>query len=332
MNKQKLKLYIIGGVIGLAVLASVVMTYLAYSAKCAAMDGDDETEGLESLVNDASSLSRKAVYPCKASVEAINANTAKVDEWRQEALRFASRGDRMFEKTTAAAFKEFLIADAKRLAMLPGGVDGRIAKGDFDFGPFKDYITGGSMPDSAHLGELQRQWDDIAGFIELISTNGAAEVTSVSLAANAVAKNEEANPKKTKAKKQNVKKSAKKDAAEEKAPSIFTYQFSFNAKPDAFVKIVNALAKNERFYVVEDFTLMRSKDMITDALGNTGKTEEAQPTGRRRRRGAAAVEEKTEEKPKGDILITDPQRDPPIMVTMKVSITDFRSVEENKED
>ena len=116
MNKSKIVLAAVGGVIGVAALAAAFLAWRSWSAVSEARDGGDSGEGLDSVVAKAASLSRKAVYPCAASVKAIDANRERFEEWRDEAARIAARGDRKFDPTTPAAFKEFLLAEAKRLS------------------------------------------------------------------------------------------------------------------------------------------------------------------------------------------------------------------------
>ena len=72
MNKNRLILAVIGGVIAVAVLVAAFLVWQAHSAKVAAREGDEEegTDGLETVVNRAQTLSRKPIYPCAESVKA----------------------------------------------------------------------------------------------------------------------------------------------------------------------------------------------------------------------------------------------------------------------
>lgn len=342
MNKQKMILAVIGGVFGVALLVMGYLVFCAYSSKVAALSGDEEEgiDGLETVVANADQLSRKPVRPCQASVTAIESNVTAISEWREAALKQASRGDRFFDKTTAAAFKTMIVADAKRLSMLPGAVGGHVMKPDFAFGPFHDYIGGGKMPDEAALPVLQRQWDDIANVIEVLSKCGVAEVTSVALG-TAVVKNEEAeasakgkSAKKPTPKKQKVKEAAKSGQQGDVANA---YIVAFSAKPDALVRVINAFATGERFVVVDDFGFTHPQDAIAQTLGGeTKKTQEAPAGSRRRRRGAQTEEKKdaeneSETKNKTGV-VTDPATDGPLAVTLKLTVCDFRTLEENDEE
>ena len=333
MNKNRMILAVTGGVIGLAVLATAYLTWSSWAAKTAALEGDDDGEGLETVVAKAEKLSRSPVYPCAESVKATGENAAKLADWMQGTRRLAAAGDRVFEKTTPPAFKTFLVQDAKRLVSLPGSASGALAKPDFAFGPFKGYIAGGDLPSDAQLAELQRRWDDVAVVTETLAACGIGELTDVQFAAEK--KPEDEQQQNARGSRRQQKKPAKKARAKAdedagtKSLSSFSYVFSFTARPSAFVKAVNALETCERFISVDDFSFRREKDAIAEAIGSDEKKEAAQTGGRRRRRGGSptpAAEEKHEEAKSG--IVTDPQMDAPLAVTMTVSVHDFRSLED----
>ena len=335
MNKTKLTLAVSGGVIGLAVLGAAVFAWSAYSAKIAAMEGDEEegTDGLETVIAQAQTLSRKLVYPCAASVKTIESNRTAVAAWQEEAQKLAVRGDRVFEKSTPAAFKTFIVSDAHRLATLPGAVGGALVKPDFAFGPFKDYIAGGKMPADAQLAEFQRKWDDVATVVEILATSGIAELTDVQFKAAEEPKAEPKNARKNKT----AARGAKREAQNAKnAPVDHSYVFTFAAKPVAFVKAINALETCERFITVDGFTFTRGKDAIAEALGgDEKKAEAAASTGRRGRRGRRGAAESTplekmEDAAAKNGIVTDPVLDGPLTVVLNVTVRDFGSLEEKE--
>lgn len=335
MNKTKMILSVTGGIILVAVLAMAFLTWMSFSAKVAAREGDDEsgTDGLDTVMERAHTLSAKKPYPCDASVKQISSNRDEIVLWKEDAHKLAARGDRPAVATTPAAFKEFIVGDAKRVAALPSAV-GSLVAADFDFGPFKDYISGGKMPADAELAVLQRKWDDVAMVAETLSSCGITRITGIAFkdAAPAPEAREDNSRKGARRKKPSQK--AAKEEQPTAGPAAFTYVISFLAKPPAFIKSVNALATSERFIVIDDFSFVRESDAIAIALGGGDKKEaQAAPAARRRRgrRGAEAEEVKEEsEEAKGGI-VTDPILDPPLAVTMTVSVYDFRSLEETKE-
>ena len=346
MNKTKMILAGTGGAISLIVLVLAFLVWQSYSAKVAAIEGDDDEgiDGLETVQAKAQGLSRKSVYPCAASVASITANQKALGDWCKESLALAARGDRVFEKTTPAKFKAFIVDDAKRIAAFPGAVQGKLVKPDFAFGPFKDYIVEGKMPVEAELGVLQRRWDDLVTVAELLATNGISELLDVGFAA---VKSEEGRVKSEELKKGKSSKGKKNSSSENSSlfthHSSFSYVFTFAAKPSAFIRALNELEASERFMTVDDFSFSRPVDVIATALGGDEKKDAAPAAGGRRgrrgRRGAA--EQPNAEAPRGEDaagtvnrkngIVTDPLLDAPMTVTMTVTVHDFRSLEENGE-
>lgn len=338
MNKTKMILAGIGGTAGLAVLVLAFLVWQAFSAKTAAIEGDDEEgiDGLETVEARAQGLSRKPVYPCAKSVDAISANQAAIDDWCKEGLKLAARGDKVFPKTTSAQFKTDIVNDAKRLMALPGGVGGKLVKPDFAFGPFKDYIVEGKMPSDAELAELQRKWDDVATITEMLATNGVAELVDVQFKAAEAPKADEVKDKKNKRKNA----SNSNTQTPKHSSASYSYVFTFAAKPAAFIRTLNELEASERFITVDSFTFARPADVIAAALGGDDKkAAEAQSSGRRGRRGRRGAEAEapasklagTGEEAGKNGIVTDPQKDDPLTVTMTVTVHDFRSLEENGE-
>ena len=337
MNKTKLTLAVSGGIFGVAALVMAYFIWSAYAARTAALEGDDESEGLETCLAKAQTMSRKPVYPCAESVKAIDAKAAELAAWKTDALKLAARGDKAFPKTTPAAFKAFIVADAKRLAALPGAADGKIVKPAFDFGPFKDYITGGKMPADDKLAEFQRKWDDVATVVEFLSQAGVAELTGIAFKDAAAEQADQAADDRSRRKaraKQQAKPRKGAPEAEEKQPSAFTYVFTLESRAPGFVKAVNALSTAERFIVVDDFSVAQGqgRDAISDALGGDEKKSSQQASSRRSRRGrrGAAQEEPTAQ---ADALaksgvVTDPLLDAPKVITLTLSVYDFHSLEE----
>ena len=165
MNKSKIAVAATGGTTLIASLAAGFFLLKAFNAKTAALEGDMEEgiDGLGTVMQKATSLSRKPVYPCEKSVKEYEAKRDKFNEWRADALTIASRGDRNFTKTTSAAFKEFIFEESKRLVSLPGSVNGSLMKPDFPFGPFREFILDGIQRSATgslailHLDEMQAE-------------------------------------------------------------------------------------------------------------------------------------------------------------------------------
>jgi hypothetical protein len=313
MNKSKTILASVGGV---ALVASLALAYLIWSA----FSDKSEREGdLDGAIATADRLSRLPVYPGEEGIKAYKENADTYAAWREEAVKTAAAGDMTFEATTPPAFKSFLVDDARRLSALPGAVDGRIVKEEFPFG-FKDYITGGVLPVQADLARLQREWHDVSTVVEALAKCGVAEVVDVALVAPAPVKEEPVK----KGKKH--KKQAKSDEAS--GPAVTKFTVEFRTRPAGLVNAVNEFITSPRFIVVDDFSFVREKDDIAEALSGEGKQQqEASGRGRRGRRGRQAEEEPQPEAAKAPGVVTDPASASLLKVTMSFSVYDFRSLE-----
>lgn len=313
MNKSKTILASVGGV---ALVASLALAYLIWSA----FSDKGEREGdLEGALATADRLSRLPVYPGEEGIRAYKENAETYAAWREEAVKTAAAGDMAFEATTPPAFKAFLVDDARRLSALPGAVDGRIVKEEFPFG-FKDYITGGVLPAQADLARLQREWHDVSTVVEALAKCGVAEVVDVALVAPAPVKEEPAK----KGKKQ--KKPAKSDEAT--GPAVTKFTVEFRTRPAGLVNAVNEFITSPRFIVVDDFSFVREKDDIAEALSGDAKQQEPSGRGRRGRRGRQAEEETRQpEAAKASGIVADPVSASLLKVTMSFSVYDFRSLE-----
>lgn len=327
MSKTKIILSAVGGVCLLGVLAMVFMVWTALQRK------GEVTDDLLSATSSVESLSRAKVYPGKASILAVESNVTKVVEWKDDVFRLVSAGDRVYEKTTAPAFKNFMVGEAKRLAGLPGGADGKIAKPDFTFGPFKDFIFEGKMPADSELGDLQRKWDDLVFIVETLASAGISELTDIQV--KVVEKPKEEAPKKRNVRNKRRSKAKKGDEeSAKKLPAVNVWTVSFETRPEGYVKTLNAFALSERFAVVSDVSVTRKVDAVAAALGGEVKKDEPTlQTSRRRRRGAAAAEKNEG----GDVsklkdgVVTDPASDEPLVISMAVAVYDFRSLERSGE-
>lgn len=329
MNKSKIVLAAVGGVIGVAALATAFLAWRSWSAVSEARDGGDSGEGLDSVVAKAATLSRKAVYPCAASVKAIDANRERFEEWRDEAARLAARGDRKFDPTTPAAFKEFLLAEAKRLSALPGSVDGALVKPGFPFGAFREYILDGKLPPEAQLPKLQRQWDEVTFFVEELAKAGVGELTAVEFIA--AAPEQEKKPAPRKGQKKPKRKDSKVGGDDGPKELVERYTLQFTASPAAFVRVVNAFGVCDRFVTVDDFSFVRAQDDVKEAFDAQEKKNAPAASSRRSRRSrrgeSEAAEEKKAESPREAAIrqgvVTDPALATPISVTLKLTVRDF---------
>lgn len=331
MSKIQMTLAAIGGVIGVAVIGAGAFAYLSYAAKSAAIDGDEEgeTQGLVTLVEDAQKCLKKTIFPCEKSVSELKAAREGLEAWKDEAFKHVSRGDRPVPPTSVAQFKEFMIAEAHTIADLPEGTTNKVTDAAFDFGPFKPYISEGKMPEQSELKDLQRKFDDVSTLLRMMAGSGVTKVTKLELKS---AEKKEAEPEPTK---RGRGKQQKKVEEPKLVTACETYQITCRMTPSALVKTLNAFAASERYIVVNDFTLALERDAIGASLAGEAKKEEATTSRRGRRRSAAVEEEQPKvegaEAPKVS-LVTDPATDSAFTAVITVSVHDFKTLEETKEE
>lgn len=321
MNKNKIIMSAIGGC---ALLACLVIGYLAFDAYS---EQTEKSEQLEDSRGSVERINNGKIAPVQASIDAIDQNKAVVKAWRDEAYALASHGDAPVEAgVTAESFKQTMVADARELAKLPGAANGVLVKEGFGFG-FKDIITGGSMPDSAKLASLQRQWREVRAMVEKLAESGVMELLDVTVVEKAAVEPAA-----------ETKRSNRRNAQEEeKKPSFAeqSYELKFLARPAAFVRVVNALATDDRFTTVDDISFFRDTDALAAILGGKdNKAAEAGGRRSRRRRGSEEPEEgeKKEDETVRKGLVIDPESAVPLTVTLKLTTFDFGSKASAKDE
>ncbi len=335
MNRTKTILAAVGGVALVAVAAAGYFAWLQQASRTAALEGDDDgAVGLDTVTEKVQRLMGKKVFPGAESVKLLTESREDVAAWRDEALSFAARGDRRLAPTTDAAFKEFIVGDARRLRAMPDGRGRKTLDAAFDFGEFKPYIAEGKMPEQASLKALQRKWDDVSTIIETLSACGVESLTSIREKAPEQPKEETPAPKRGQKRRPAAKAADASRSDSGVQPVAHTYVVACKTHPDSFVKALDELATCERFTVVSDVSIRREKDRVAEGLGAGEKKEESASSGRRRRRPsaaeAAARTEKKDEEPALFKLVADPVSEPPLEVRLTVTVYDFGSAEGKK--
>jgi hypothetical protein len=321
LSKNQIVMLSIGGA---ALVVAAVLGYFAFSAYSAKSEAAEAAQSDSSAVR---ALLGAAISPDAASIAAVKKNSDALAGWTEAALSTASAGDRLIDPDlNEAACKQKLVDQARALSGLPGGVDGKIVKPDFAFG-FPDFVTGDKIPEKEKLPQLQRQWADIRTIVELLAGCGIVEISRIE---PVLAKQPQAGEQQKDAK-PNRRQRKRRDAEEEKpAYTEEKYAIDFRAKPAALVKVVNALATSQRFFVVETLDFAREGDMIGKALGEgekRGASEQQSSRPRRRRRGEQAGfgEEKAADgaKEADSGVVNDPEKEEPFLVHAVVSTYDF---------
>ena len=144
MNKTRIILASTGGVIAVGVLVAAYFLWSAFSKKTAAFEGNEESDGLVTVVGQVASLMNKKPYPDKANEKKLQANCQTFEDWYQGVRSVAAAGDWLADgDCSPAQFKELIGRDAKALSNPAKKNPAAIVAPDFAFGPFKDYIIEG---------------------------------------------------------------------------------------------------------------------------------------------------------------------------------------------
>ena len=348
MTKQQ-KVYIgLGGVYGLCVLALVWFLYSAYAERQETLEGGESTPvGLEAAkASYVKSYTQEKPFPSRDSIDRVKANEKAYAEWRQVNLREVSKGDCPPPPPGLEGSVLYNMMQNQRDAMrvFPGGADnGHICSDKFQFG-FEPYLVDeddknkAPMPpqNSKQLSELYVQFVMITNMVDILhASGGSVEIRKIKRQ-ELKGDEESADKQANKRKKGGKAKSAKGAAAVDK-PKCYNFDLEFSVRPSAFVNVLNAFATCPRFFVVEDLEFKHEGEMLKDRLNqaaNPSKSKDEQQTvGRQGRSRGRGVQEKKEKKVEFDgDLVTRPDLEKPILVTMKLSVYDFGTGNSQKED
>jgi len=321
MNKNKIAMAVIGGVAAALALVAGVLIW---------MEDDSQAEFRDELEAQVARRDRNSSAK-KETEDAYRANAKALSDWAERAHGFVSeQGVRSTDTSQdPAAFKQQMVEDARAFSKLPEESSSKIVKEDFDFG-YRQYIgkEGAEIPKREDLPRLQREWYDIVRFTDILVKCGAAELVGVKIAEKAAPEPQGAR-------------GGRRPAQQQKDPSAAypstesTYVFTFLARPAALVRVLNALAADDRFFAVDAMTFEQASDPLVQMLGGDKEKEQGRRGGRRRRRGAEAEEPAPEAD--GDAaeiarkgLVTDPATCTPFTVNMTVSTLEFAAREEEK--
>lgn len=318
LNKNQLTMIGIGGV---ALLAVLTVGWFIYA------DGDVRAEAQEKLDEQIQAYEGN----CSASDEEAakhRQNTKAVEAWvlKTQTALAAMKGGVPEDKRneSASSFQMRVVTDARRFATLPEGeavtkiVDAqRFAETFVDFASFFGVNKEGEAGRDEELSVRQRQWADTSRFVEILLNAGATRLESVKVVAPA----EEDNA---------PKRSSKKSKTEELWSSQ-SYTLVFEARPDALVEVINALAKSESFDVIDTIKFTQENDPLLRVLTESNKKQRHGARSSHRRTEEAAPEAAETLVRSGTVTNpADPERCTPFKVTLQVTTMVFPSVEKKE--
>lgn len=318
MSKNKLVMCVIGGVAGVLALA---IGWLVYS------ESDAQEAKRVELQTQQAAISQNAGADPRAA-KAHRENAKHLDQWAHDAFNKVSEMSKRapHHGEAPAAFRLRMFKKQRELMKLPKGSETKIIKDTFYFGDrFKDYIDPNTAanPGAADMPALHREWDDVVHFTEILLRSGATELTAVTVVPPPKVE-EDRKPRRGG-------RGSSKKAEDNPFPSTEKhYEFTFLARPEALIKVLNAVASDKRrFMSVDALSFEQGDDPLRKILGEGDKEKGEGAAGRRRggrRRGGlldAGKEKEEEEEVVRKGLVTNPETAAPFTVVMKVSTIDF---------
>lgn len=315
MNKNQVTMAVIGGA---GTLIAAVLAVLAWFGGSTIDELKLELADNKAACDENRSVTRKAGEKHKE-------NLGILSEMSQKAYETVTNGYAKSDIPTADALQKMMHDGAERFKKLPADAARKIVKHDFGFGSFADYIKG-TVPNKADVPVLYRRWCDVQRITEILLESRATELTGVKVLVKAAATEEE-KPRNWRSRSNDRKPAAN---AEQKYPcQEESYEIEFIASPSALGAVVNALAADKRFFVVDTIKFAQSSDALIQALGEGKGADGAK--GKSRREKKALLEKKAEEEVnRGKKLVTDPATVEPFAVTMKVTSMLYMAKEEVK--
>lgn len=331
-KKQKLAAGV-GGAFGLCVLALGWFLYSAYAEGQEIVEGGGEAtpEGLTAAKAKYGAFFQKKPFPSAESINQVKSNESAYDDWKAKALDLVSRGDCPPPPSglPASAFQtKIMEPQFAVLRQLPGRVANKNGKNicteKFYFG-FDQYLgEAGKTPEQQELPKLYAQFVTVTNLVDILYSNGVVEIRKIDRVEQAQSGNEDAN--KGRQRRKGGKDKSAKGTADAAEPTCYDFELEYFVRPEAFVKVLNALSKSPRFYVVGDFKFGREGETLKERLNRASSAsgDGNQAGGPRSRRGWGAVPEKEEKQVEVEEgLVTRPDKEQPILVTMKLSVYDF---------
>ena len=327
MTKQQKIGVCLGSAYGVIVLTLGWFLYSAYADHQAAIEGDPEAEPpSRGLV--AEKAENKKFYeshnpfPSDSAIAAVNANRAAYTNWLHEAQAQVAEGNlpEAPSDLSGGTFKgNYLDKCLSKMRELPGNVKWpgdekcHVCAKDKWFG-FEKYMGSEVTPKKEDVPKLYKQFVTVTNVVDMLVQCGVPHVKEVTLQ-DSEAKDDAAARGASQKQKQNGNNGT---ATAEKTVVCYDYKFEFEARAGMIMKILNMLAKSPHFYVVRDFTFTHSESESLEEVLNRGMSGTESKS--RRRRGDNAQEKNKDEKVNG--AVTDPKNDPPLLVTMKLSVYD----------
>lgn len=288
----------------------------------AAEERNQDFESLKSIYN-------ANVFPNETNMARVSEDQKALEAWLVTASNLLHKGDLQVEPLTPTGFKQKLQKTVRDLSSQAGSVNGKVVASGFNFGFDKYLGQSDSLPESAHVERLSQQLTVIDLLCkELYAANilSLDKVTRETFddAKVDVAQDEPSAPRRS------GKRRKDRDAAADSRPetraavgvageffSKQRYALEFQARPAAFIDVLNRLAAMNLFVVVAETEFRKTSDPL--AKRATVRKPEATAEN-----PAAVVDLATV--PHAERIVTDPELEPPVSVKLAIDVYSFEGV------
>ena len=295
-----------------------------------ALSTSSEAQGKRDLAYEQlKSLYQSRVFPSDANIKRMKGDQVILETWATEASNMLTKASVKVDDLTPVRFKQELQKTVRELAVEKSPAGKSFVTPDFKFG-FDRYLgDSDSLPQTSDVGQLAQQLQLIRLVVKELYGANISKLTSVErtvFEADASEKKQGASSVQPRNKRKPGQTStagattATSDTLNPVLSSMLTRQkltFGFQAKPVALTAALNRLAAMDAFVVVSGVEFTKSEDSILLAE----QRKKAAAKAAEENKTAAAVPETAR-----DRLVTDPEREPPMNVTLNVDVYLFKGV------
>ena len=309
------------------VLLAAVCVVAGWFLVSALADKSAAAEERNQAYDELQKIYRAKVFPNAENIDRLAKDQEALETWLATASNLVHKGDLQIEKKTPPSFKQTLTATVRKLSAHPGAVQGKIVAANFNFG-FDQYLgTSDSLPDPANVDRLAAQLVIIEKICEELYASNILELKSVSREVfdSASADSSEQRSDSSGGRRRNRDRDRADDAQQAKTVAAQSeniakqrFSFEFQARPAAFIEVLNRLAKTDLFVVVAEVSVSKTADSLA--------AYNAKKSGSSSKESAKAAEVDLTKAPHAERIVTDPGREPPVNVKLDIDVYSFLGV------
>jgi hypothetical protein len=323
INRQKGIIIGVGVVLGIACLGISVLFFKALStSREAAEQRDLAYEQLKSLY-------QAKVFPKEENIKRIKDDQKELEAWESGVSNFLAKSSIKADDLTPVRFKQALQNTVTSLASRKSATLKPFVGEDFKFG-FDRYLgDSDSLPQTADVSKLAQQLHLVQAVVrELFDAN----ITKLTLVEREVfeagaGERQPGRPGPSRPRSPGVVSrpgqnnstatDGKGDGENPVLSSLLTRQkmtFGFQAKPSALMSVINRLVAMDAFVVISSVEFTKAEDAVLVAEERKKAIVKALEEAKTKGAAAPAALEVR------DRLVTDPEREPPLDVTLSVDV------------